>query len=73
MESHMYNMLTENSSLEELRKGFAELNRKMEELEKAEPEEGNAAYEAWEKECEQLAERSETIMTWIDRKMSGLL
>jgi len=71
----MYNVVTENSSLEEIKDAFAELNKKMEELEEKEPKDENSKeYEAWEKECEELAVRSETLMTWIDRKMTaGLL
>lgn len=68
----MYNMVTENSSLEELKKAFDELNRKMGELEAKEPaDEKSEAYAAWERECEELAVRSETLMTWIDRKMTA--
>ena len=64
----MYNTITENASLEELKQAFGELNKKMEELESQEPEDENShAYE----ECENLAVRSETIMTWIDRKMTA--
>lgn len=67
----MYNVVTENSSLEELKKAFDELNKKMEELEACEPENGNSTeYEEWERECEELAVRSETLMTWIDQKMT---
>lgn len=69
----MYNMVTEQSSLEELRKAFDALNHRMEELEAEEPEEDSAEYAAWEDACEQLALRSESIMTWIDRKMSGAM
>lgn len=67
----MYNVVTEQSSLEELRKAFDLLNQKMEELEAAEPDEHSAEYAAWEESCEQLALRSEALMTWIDREMSG--
>lgn len=67
----MYNMVTENSSLEDLKKAFDELNKKMESLEASEPaDENSGAYKDWEQECENLAVRSETIMTWIDLKMS---
>lgn len=67
----MYNTITENASLEELKQAFGELNKKMEELESQEPEDENShEYEEWEKECENLAVRSETIMTWIDRKIT---
>lgn len=69
----MYHIVTEASALEELRRAFDELNRRMEELERAEPDAGSAEYGAWENECEELAMRSETIMTWIDRKMAGSL
>ncbi len=68
----MYNVVTENSSLEEIRKAFDELNRKMGELEEKEPAEAESeAYAAWERECEALAFRSEELMTWIDRKMTA--
>lgn len=68
----MYNVVTEQSSLEEIKKAFNELNRRMEELEADEPkDEDSSEYEAWEKECEELAVRSETLMTWIDRKMTA--
>lgn len=68
----MYNVVTENSSLEDIKKAFDELNRKMGELESREPEdEGSEEYEAWETECGELAVRSETLMTWIDRKMTA--
>ena len=80
----MYNVVTEQSSLEEIKEAFAELNKKMEELESIEPkDEGSEeygakiyeplvrTYEAWEKECEELAFRSETLMTWIDHKMTA--
>ena len=68
----MYNVVTEQSSLEDIRKAFDELNHKMEELEEKEPKDENSReYEAWEAECEALAVRSETLMTWIDRKMTA--
>lgn len=66
----MYNMVTEQSSLEELRKAFDALNHRMEELEAEEPDGDSAEYAVWEESCEQLALRSESIMTWIDHKMS---
>lgn len=68
----MYDVITEAASLEELKQAFEEINKKMEGLESREPEDENSsAYEAWEADCEALAVRSETIMTWIDRKMSA--
>lgn len=68
----IYNMVTENSSLEELKKAFDELNQKMGELEEREPaDESSEAYGDWERECEELAVRSETLMTWIDQKMTA--
>lgn len=68
----MYNVVTEQSSLEDIRKAFDELNHKMEELEEKEPKDENSKeYEDWEVECEALAVRSETLMTWIDRKMTA--
>ena len=68
----MYNVVTEQSSLEDIRKAFDELNHKMEELEEKEPkDESSREYEDWEAECEALAVRSETLMTWIDRKMTA--
>lgn len=68
----MYNVVTEQSSLEDIRKAFDELNHKMEELEEKEPKDENSKeYEDWESECEALAVRSETLMTWIDRKMTA--
>ena len=68
----MYNVVTEQSSLEEITEAFAELNKKMEELESIETKDaGSEEYEAWEKECEELAFRSETLMTWIDHKMTA--
>lgn len=67
----VYNVVTENSSLEEIKKAFDELNQRMGELEANEPQdEGSVEYEAWEQECGELAVRSETLMTWIDRKMT---
>lgn len=68
----MYNVVTEQSSLEDIRKAFDELNHKMEELEEKEPKDENSReYEDWEAECEALAVCSETLMTWIDRKMTA--
>ncbi|MDO4647692.1 MAG: hypothetical protein Q4B26_03505 [Eubacteriales bacterium] len=68
----MYNIVTENASLEEIKKAFAELNEKMEQLQNEEPsDETGKEYAEWEKECEELAVRSETLMTWIDRKMTA--
>lgn len=67
----MYDVITDAASLEEMKLAFAEINKKMEELESREPEENSSAYEAWEAECEALAVRSETVMTWIDKKMSA--
>ncbi len=68
----MYNTITEQASLKEIKQAFAELNTRMEELESAEPKnEDSPEYEAWAKECEELAFRSELLMTWIDRKTAA--
>ncbi len=68
----MYHVVTRESSLEDIKKAFDELNHKMSELEAQEPEEAHtSAYDAWEKQCEELAVRSETLMTWIDEKMTA--
>ena len=59
------------SSLEDLKKELERLNRQMEELEAAEPaNESSQDHKAWEETCENLAVESETVMTWIDRKMA---
>ena len=47
----MYNVVTEQSSLEDIRKAFDELNHKMEELEEKEPKDENSKeHEDWEAE-----------------------
>ena len=63
--------ITVFSSLEELKKELERINRQMEELEAEEPaNESSQEHKAWEETCEQLAVKSETVMTWIDRKMA---
>lgn len=59
------------SSLEDMKKELERINRQMEELEAAEPtNESSQEHKAWEETCEKLALKSETVMTWIDRKMA---
>lgn len=59
------------STLEELKSELERINRKMEDLEAAEPaNESSREHKQWEEECEKLAVKSETVMTWIDRKMA---
>ncbi len=68
----MYYTITEEAPLEDIRKAFDQLNARMCALEAAEPEDENSpAYEQWERECDDLAFRSEELMTWIDRKMAA--
>ncbi len=68
----MYNTITEQATLKEIKEAFAELNARMEELEAKEPKNENSPeYEAWAEECENLAFRSELLMTWIDRKTAA--
>ena len=63
--------ITVFSSLEELKKELERINRQMEELEAEEPaNESSQEHKAWEETCEKLALKSETVMTWIDRKMA---
>ena len=58
-------------SLEELKAALAQINTQMEALEEKEPaNESSKEHKDWEAECEILAVQSETVMTWIDRKMS---
>ncbi len=58
-------------SLEELKAALAQINTQMEALEEREPSnESSKEHKDWEAECEALAVQSETVMTWIDRKMS---
>ena len=59
------------SSLEDLKKELERINQKMEELEATEPaNESSQEHKTWEETCEKLAVESETVMTWIDRKMA---
>lgn len=59
------------SSLEDLKKELERINRRMEELEAAEPaNESGSEHKLWEETCDKLAVESETVMTWIDRKMT---
>ena len=59
------------SSLEDLKKELERINRRMEELEAAEPaNESGSEHKQWEETCDKLAVESETVMTWIDRKMA---
>lgn len=58
-------------ALEELKAALAQINTQMEALEEKEPaNESSKEHKDWEAECEILAVQSETVMTWIDRKMS---
>lgn len=58
-------------ALEELKAALAQINTHMEALEEKEPaNESSKEHKDWEAECETLAVQSETVMTWIDRKMS---
>ncbi len=59
------------SSLEELKKELARIDGEMAKLEATEPaNESSGEHRQWEEACEKLAVQSETVMTWIDRKMS---
>ena len=59
------------SSLEDMKKELERINRQMEELENTEPaNESSWEHKTWEETCEKLAVESETVMTWIDRKMA---
>ena len=58
-------------TLEELKAALVQINTQMETLEEREPSnESSKEHKDWEAECEALAVQSETVMTWIDRKMS---
>ena len=58
-------------TLEELKAALAQINTQMEALEEKEPaNESSKEHKDWETECETLAVQSETVMTWIDRKIS---
>ena len=58
-------------ALEELKAALAQINTQMEALEEKEPaNESSKDHKDWEEECETLAVQSETVMTWIDRKIS---
>ena len=58
-------------SLEELKAALEQINTQMEALEEKEPSnESSREHKEWEAECEVMAVQSETVMTWIDRKMS---
>lgn len=62
---------TKDSSLDEMKKEFDLVNKKMEGLEAKEPaDENSAEYQAWCEECEILAVDSETLMSLIDYKMT---
>ncbi len=62
---------TKESSLEEIKKEFAEVNAKMEVLTENEPaDENSEEYAKWVEECETLALDSESLMTLIDLKMT---
>ncbi len=66
----MYNTITENASLEELKKAFGELNKKMEELESEEPEDENShAYE----ECALFEIVGGTIMSSTGNLILGII
>ena len=66
--------VTKDSSLDEIKKEFELVNKKMEGLEAKEPaDENSPEYEAWCEECETLAVDSETLMSLIDYKMTQSL
>lgn len=59
------------SSLEDLKRELERINRQMEGLEALEPaNESSKEHKQWEETCENLAVESETVMTWIDRKIA---
>ena len=61
----------EKMTLEELKAALGQINTQMETLEAKEPSnESSKEHKNWEAECENLAIQSETVMTWIDRRMS---
>lgn len=63
---------TKQSSLEEIKAEFAEVNKLMEQLEAREPSDENSSeYASWVEECESLAIESESLMTLIDYKMTN--
>lgn len=60
-----------NASIEELKKELEKINSKMEALEKEEPaDENSKEYDQWCEKCQELAVKSETVMTMIDIRMS---
>ena len=61
----------EQMTLEELKAVLGQINTEMVALEAKEPSnESSKEHKDWEAECENLAIQSETVMTWIDRRMS---
>lgn len=65
---------TKESALEDIKAEFAEVNKKMEELEGIEPaDENSVEYEQWIAQCEELAIESESLMSLIDYKMTQSL
>ena len=64
--------VTFQSSIEEIQEALDEVNKRFEEYESKEPKnESSAAHKEWEQQCEELAVISETLMTWIDKKMAA--
>ena len=60
------------SDVKDIQKALDEVNLRFAEMEDLEPRnESSAEHKKWEAECEELAEMSETLMTWIDRKIAS--